>query len=270
MESYVWLIPAFFLTALTYASVGFGGGSTYLALMVLAGLSYKILPPLALVCNLIVVTGGLYHFARNGHLRLSRLLPFVIASLPFAYLGGKIKIGEELFLALLALSLAVAGLRLLLSFPPRPKLAKRESRTRFALSQILDPRSHSPLTAGMTHSAIGAVIGFLSGLVGIGGGIFLAPLLYLFRWGNAREIAAAASFFIFANSIAGLAGQLQKIGGADRAGELLPFWPLAVAVFAGGQIGSLFSVGVFSLATLQRATAVLILMVSGRIFWGLL
>ena len=164
------LAPLFFFAALAYASVGFGGGSTYLALLVLAGCSHTTTPKVALVCNLLVVTGGLVHHIRTGNFQLRRALPFVIFSVPMAYLGGRILIGRTAFLVLLGIALASAGLRLLFVDPQR-----LGSRIRVQLS--------TPLAVG-----VGAALGLLSGLVGIGGGIFLAPILYLSNRYRPKEI----------------------------------------------------------------------------------
>ncbi|MFH1018835.1 MAG: sulfite exporter TauE/SafE family protein, partial [Pseudomonadota bacterium] len=189
----VYLIPLFFLTALVYSSVGFAGGSTYLALLLLFQFPYTAIPKVALVCNLIVGAGALYHYIRGRHLSFGRVIPFVAASVPCAYLGGSLPIGKELFMALAAVSLAAAGLRLLF------------------IEKITEPVTPAgPFTVWSVGLGAGAVFGFLGGLVGIGGGIFLAPLLYLLKWGTPRQIAAMASFFIFANSLSGLAGQFHK------------------------------------------------------------
>ncbi|MBI4411952.1 MAG: sulfite exporter TauE/SafE family protein, partial [Deltaproteobacteria bacterium] len=156
MENIFYLVPLFFLTALIYASVGFGGGSTYLALLVLFNLPYLSIPKVALICNLVVVTGGLYHYIRNCHLPLKVALPFAIASVPMAYLGGSMPVGKNLFLILLGISLMGAGLRLLFFF-----------NTEIDANHGRPPKADAP-TWGLI---IGAPLGFLSGLTGIGGGI---------------------------------------------------------------------------------------------------
>lgn len=249
MDPMTLLLPLlFFLTALTYALVGFGGGSTYLALLVLFGLPYTTLPKIALLCNLIVVSGGCYHFARAGHLPWRRVLPWLLLSIPMAYVGGRIPISQERFLLLLGLSLAVAGLRL------------------FFIGREQAPRVRAATTEWALGLPIGAGLGLLSGLVGLGGGIFLAPLLYFLRWGSARHIAAAASLFIWVNSLAGFCGQVAKSGLSIDGHWLLP---LGVCVLLGGQVGSRLGSRRLPALGLQRITALFILGVAGRILWNL-
>lgn len=241
----------FFLTALIYSSVGFGGGSTYLALLVLFSVPYQSLPKIALLCNLVVVSGGIYHYVKDGHLKFGRIAPLIITSVPFAYLGGKTPISEKWFLVLLCLSLGVAGIRLFIGAKDSIRQENPAKKT---------------IASWFFGLALGAALGFLSGLVGIGGGIFLAPLLYFFRWGTAREIAAQSCFFIFANSLAGLAGQFAK-NTANVDGAIV--LPLILAVLLGGQVGTLLSMKKFPLQTLQKITATLVLFVAGQIFWRL-
>lgn len=250
MPTLTLLTLAFFFTALIYSSVGFGGGSTYLALLVLWGTSYQAMPQVALVCNLVVVTGALYQYVRAGHFSLARALPFVATSVPCAYLGGFLLIGKKIFLILLAISLGIAGITLLFS--------KSKQKGNPAAFQISSWKMGLPL---------GALLGFVSGLIGIGGGIFLSPILFLIRWGDARQIAAMASFFIFINSLAGLSGQFSKSGFLPEVSIILP---LALAVFAGGQIGSRLSVGKLSLIGIQRITAVLVLYAAAQMTWKIL
>ena len=221
-----WLPVGFFATALLYASVGFGGGSTYTALLALANTDFRVLPIISLTCNIAVVTGGILRFAQARQVPWRSALTLALVAAPLAFLGGLTPIKEKQFLLLLGGSLVFAGLALLLpraadrDDAPEPGKAKRAARW-------------MPLAA--------APLGYLAGLVGIGGGIFLAPLLHLTRWNSARRIAATTSLFILINSLTGLAGQLAKAG-PERFGEALGGGlPLLVAVVIGGQLGSLLA-----------------------------
>ncbi|MFH1262998.1 MAG: sulfite exporter TauE/SafE family protein [Pseudomonadota bacterium] len=249
MTAVLALVPLFFLTALVYSAAGFGGGSTYVALLLLFSLPHTVAPKIALLCNLVVVSGGVIHYVKGGWLPFRRVLPFVVGSVPAAYFGGRYPIAKETFLILAAFSLAVAGLALFFSGR--------------GMEERISKRFVREVPIGLVA---GAILGFLGGVVGIGGGIFLAPLLYFLRWGNARQIAAASSFFILVNSLSGLAGQFQK---SAYAYDLATIVPLAAAVFLGGQIGSRLSVGRLPLVAIQRTTACLILFVAGRLFWTL-
>lgn len=241
------LAAAFLLTALLYASVGFGGGSTYTALLAVAGVDYRMLPLIALVCNIVVVTGGSIRFARAGLVPWRRVLPLVAVSVPAAFLGGLTPIGEREFLLLLGASLLVAGGLLLLQ-PTR------------------DATASDPTPRPLRDGGLGAAVGYLSGLVGIGGGIFLSPIQHLTRWATAKQIAATASVFILVNSLAGLAGQLTKLGTAGLAG-LSAWWPLFAAVLIGGQIGSHAGIRLFGEVMVRRATGVLIVAVAVQLLW---
>jgi uncharacterized membrane protein YfcA len=214
----VLLIAGFFLTALLYAAVGFGGGSTYNALLALAGFDYRLLPIVSLACNVVVVSASSVQFARAGVTPWRKALTLALIAAPAAFVGGLTPIRQEAFLFVLGLSLVAAGLALLLRRAPERVGAPRPL-ARFA-----------PLVA--------APLGYLAGLVGIGGGIFLAPLLHLTRWAGARPIAASTALFILINSVTGLAGQLTKAGPSAFGEALGQHWPLLVAVIVGGQIGT--------------------------------
>lgn len=250
MDPLFYLIPLFFMTAVLYSSVGFGGGSTYLALLVLFQFPYMAIPKIALICNLLVVIGGLYHYVKTKNLSIRMVLPFALTSIPLAYLGGRLPISKEIFLALLGFSLLAAGARMF-----------------FAKELVAKSHNVNSSKAWALGLPIGGGIGFLSGLVGLGGGIFLSPVLYFLGWGNPKQIAASSSFFIFVNSLAGLLGQWSK-GSTDIEWQWL--LPLLMAVLIGGQIGSRLSVGKLSPFSLQRITAVVILLVAVRVFWGFL
>ena len=241
----VLLLP-FLMTAILYAAVGFGGGSTYNALLVLAEIDYRILPAIALLCNLIVVSGGVYRFYCAGYVDLRRIAPWIITSVPAAWIGGMLNISETLFVGLLGFSLLAASARLL--WP-----VNRAQNHLINQYSILPP-------------IIGAGLGMLAGLVGIGGGIFLAPILHLLRWDEPRKIAATCSVFILANSLAGLSGHMTKFSDAEF-GNIIAYWYLFPAVLIGGQIGSYLGTKRLNPDILRLLTALLILYVSARLLW---
>ena len=239
------LIVAFFVAALLYASVGFGGGSTYTALLALAEVDYRLLPLLSLACNIVVVAGSSLRFARARVTPWRNALLLTGVAAPAALLGGLTLIDEATFLTILGASLVLTALTLLL----RP----RETAT-----------GAPPRFAGLMP-VLAVPLGYLAGLVGIGGGIFLAPFLHLTRWDSARAIAATASLFILVNSLFGLAGQLLK-GGTGRLGAAIDFGlPLLVAVAIGGQIGSLLALKYLPQRWIRYGTAALTAWVGGRL-----
>ena len=243
------LAGGFFLTALLYASVGFGGGSTYSALLALAGTDHRVLPLISLACNIVVVAGATVRFARAGVTPWKGALTLTALAAPAAFLGGLVPIDRASFLLLLGASLVLTALTMLI--PVREETGESvQGRWAKAMPFVAAP------------------IGFLAGLVGIGGGIFLAPLLHLTRWRGAREIAATASFFILVNSMFGLAGQLAKNGPAMFSGAMVEALPLLLAVVVGGQIGSLMAVRVLPVKWIRWLTAALVFVVGVRLVAG--
>jgi uncharacterized membrane protein YfcA len=240
---------AFIAVAFLYASVGFGGGSTYTAILIESGLSYEIVPPVSLVCNIVVVAGGVFHFARAGHLDFRFASPLIIASIPAALAGGYVRIDETGFLTTLGLALLIAGVLL-----------------------ILDRRWGSQ--TGASHPlglpallGLGAGLGALAGITGIGGGIYLAPALHLSRLADAKVVAATCSLFILVNSIAGLGGQILKLGTEAEVLLNASYLVLPVAVLVGGQLGSRLGATSLPAAPIRRLTGVVILIVSLRLLW---
>ncbi|HZY78109.1 MAG TPA: sulfite exporter TauE/SafE family protein [Cyclobacteriaceae bacterium] len=234
METVIILAISFFIIALVYSSVGFGGGSSYLALMAVVGVSQETMRPSALLCNIVVVIGGSYIFGKEGHLDIRKSWPFIVASVPFAYLGGILKLSDHVFFLLLGSTLVLASLALWLQPSTGTKTLP----------------NNPPV-----NMVVSSVVGFLSGVVSIGGGIFLSPILHLTKWDTARKISAVASIFILANSIGGLAGQFSS--GAKIEWRFIV--PLLIAVLAGGQIGSRLGARKFNQLYIRRITAALIL-----------
>ena len=240
----------FFITAILYSSVGFGGGSTYLALMLIWDIPYYIFPIIALFCNIIVVSGNSINHVRSGNLNLKLLLPYLLGSIPFAFFGASIEISKNLFEILLFLILAAAGILL------------------FIESYFLKNKEFKLKKISIIFSVmIGSIIGFFSGMVGIGGGIFLSPILFLIKAGYPKQITAAASLFIFLNSLFGIAGQLTKNIVFD---EFLNFWPLFLVVLIGGQIGNLLNIKFLSNKTLALVTSLLVIFVAARMGFRIL
>ena len=234
----------FFVTALIYSSVGFGGGTTYLALLLIWGVPFTIFPLIALLCNIIVVTGNSINFIRSKNINFNLLFPYLLGSIPFAFIGGSIAIEKSLFEILLFFILLIAGIFLLID-------SKFFNKENIKIKKI--PK--------LVSIFIGSSIGFMSGIVGIGGGIFLSPLMFLMRAGHPKHITSSASLFILINSIFGIAGQLTK----DRVlNELIDYWPLFLLVFIGGQIGSFLNIKFFSNKLLAMLTSFLVLFVAIR------
>ena len=234
----------FIITATLYSSVGFGGGSTYLAFLLLWGVPYFIFPIIALSCNIIVVSGNCFNYIRAGNLNLKLLIPYLIGSIPFAYIGGSLPVEKKLFEILLFLVLAVAGLLLLFKF------------------KLYDDDEGNYKKVPITVSIIiGSLLGFISGIVGIGGGIFLSPILFLIRAGKTKHIITAASLFILINSLSGIIGQLTKNVVLI---EISNYWFLLLAVLVGGQLGNFLNLKMLPTRILALVTAVLVLFVAVR------
>lgn len=235
-----WEIFLFFLIiAFVYSSVGFGGGSSYLAVLAMYNLPYQEIRLTALICNVIVVVGGVYIYIKNKQVDWKKVLPITLVSVPMAYLGAVLKISQETFFLILGVTLIIAAVLL---------WVKTDAKNEQKLSQ--ESRS-----AVLGNSILGGGIGFLSGLVGIGGGIFLSPLLNLMKWDTPRKIAATSSVFILVNSVSGIFGQLSKLS-VDM--DYFRILSLCLAVLIGGQIGSRMSLK-WNALVIKRMTAILVL-----------
>ena len=241
------LIILFFATSTIYSSVGFGGGSTYLALLLLWGIPYTIFPVIALSCNIIVVTGNCINYSRAGNLDLKFLAPYLVGSIPMAFIGGALSIEKELFEILLFITLLLAGLFLLINFKTYNDNEENFRKIPLPLSIL-----------------IGGVLGFVSGVVGIGGGIFLSPILFLLRAAKTKVIITTASVFILINSLSGIVGQLTKNQVIE---EIINYWPLLIAVLIGGQIGNFLNIKILPTKILALTTSALVLFVAIRMFF---
>ena len=234
----------FLVTALLYSSVGFGGGSTYLALLLIWEIPYFIFPVIALLCNIIVVSGNCFNYIRAGNLNLKLLYPYLISSIPLAYVGGSLSIEKQLFEILLFLVLLVAGILLLFNFKSYDDKDEIYKKIPIFISIL-----------------VGGFLGFISGIVGIGGGIFLSPILFLIRAGRPKHIVTTASLFILINSISGLIGQLTKNAVLE---EIQNYWYLLIAVLIGGQVGNFLNLKIFPVRILALVTAALVLFIAIR------
>ena len=240
------ILLLFFSVAILYAAVGFGGGSSYLAILALTGIAFTQIRATALLCNIVVVLGNVWLFYQQKLINWKKVLPLVLTSIPFAFIGGYLKINQTFFFILLGFTLLFAAI------------------TMWNSKQIISSEKRLTKYTKTKNATYGGVIGFISGMVGIGGGIFLAPLLHLSKWDTPKKIAATASFFILVNSIAGLLGQYTNP-------DFIIDWELTsillITVFIGGQIGSRMSHRLLSPVQLKKATAILIAFVSIKILW---
>ena len=234
----------FLSTAVLYSSVGFGGGSTYLALLLIWGVPYFIFPVIALSCNIIVVSGNCFNYIKAGNLNLKLLVPYLIGSIPLAFIGGSLPIEKRLFEILLFLVLATAGALLLLNFKSYDDKEENYRKISIPVSIL-----------------IGGALGFIAGIVGIGGGIFLSPILFLIRAGRPKHIVTTASLFILINSVSGIIGQLTKNAVLI---EIPNYWYLLAAVLIGGQLGNFLNLRIFPTRILALVTAILVIFVAVR------
>jgi uncharacterized membrane protein YfcA len=243
---------SFFVTALIYASVGFGGGSTYSALLALANIDLAIFPLISLTCNIIVVLGGTFAFSKWNPSCFRMVLPWAIPSVPAALIGGQIDISKTVFLFSLALSLLISSV-CMLKMPQKP---------------LLDSCNKKSISAPIKLSIpVGFCLGVLSGLVGIGGGVFLSPILYALGKNQEKEIAGMCSIFILLNSTAGLIGHFIKAENVENtAYSLLAYCPLFLSVLVGGQIGAWSGARLIDPKWIRITTAILILYVSVQLF----
>jgi uncharacterized membrane protein YfcA len=235
---------SFLITAILYSSVGFGGGSTYLALLLIWDIPFYIIPVLALICNIIVVTGNSLNYIKAGNYNIRLLIPFLVGSIPLSFIGGTLDINKETFEILLFFVLSIAGFLLLInnkSYEDKNIIIKK-------LNVLFS-------------CFIGSILGFISGVVGIGGGIFLSPILFLLKAEYPKIIATTASLFILINSIFGIMGQFTK---EYILNEIMNYWPLFLSVLIGGFVGNFMSLKIFSNRRIAIITSLLVIFVAIR------
>ena len=225
-----------FFVSTTYSSVGLGGGTAYTALLAIFGASHRAIPPVSLTLNVVVTLVASINFIRGGHARPKLIAAFVVTSVPMAYLGGSLEVNRQLFYVILITLLLMVAARIYLWRQPAFDV-DLTGRTKIALSLV-----------------IGALLGLVSGMVGIGGGIFLVPLIILLGLGDQKEAAAAGAIFIFLNSLAGLSAHAQR-----HLPDLMDIAPLVGAVVLGGFLGSYLSSERLDRATIQRVLGVIVI-----------
>jgi uncharacterized membrane protein YfcA len=228
----IFIIVAIFIVAVLYSSVGHGGASGYLAVMAFLSVAPEVTRPTALVLNLFVASIATIQFYRSGYFSWRIFLPFAVASIPLAFVGGMIHLPTNVYKIILGAVLVFAAFRLAINLKGD--------------EDVREP----PIVWGLL---IGAVIGLLSGLVGVGGGIFLTPVLLLARWSETKTAAGVSAMFILVNSISGLAGNFRQA--MELSSDV---WLWIVAAVAGGIIGSTLGSRRFNSLTLRRVLALVL------------
>ncbi len=250
MTPSTWLVAClFFAVAFLYSSVGFGGASSYLAVMSLFSYPPEVASTIALTLNVLVAGVAFVNYYRNNHLKWHLLWPFLLTSIPAAFVGGTLKVSASIYQVLLNVILLYVAARL------------------FFLTEIQLPAAQERLRPswGLTLSA-GIAIGLLSGIVGVGGGIFLSPLIVLAGWGNVKQASASSAAFIVLNSLSGLAGRLWR--GSLNFGELGLVFVLVGLI--GGMLGSSLGARRLRHQSLQRVLGIILLLVVARNVWSAL
>jgi uncharacterized protein len=235
------IIIAIFIVAILYSSVGHGGASGYLAVMAFIGVMPEVTRPTALVLNVFVASIAAFQFYRSGHFSWRLLLPFAVTSIPMAFIGGMIMLPTTVYKVMLGAVLILAAARLAWKF-------------------VSDADIRSPPV--WLCLVIGAVIGLLSGLIGVGGGIFLTPILLLMNWSETKRAAGVSATFILVNSIAGIAGNYAQVL------KLPPnVWIWIAAAVIGGVIGATLGSKRFDSLTLRRVLALVLLFASVKLIF---
>lgn len=233
---------AFFIIALIYSSVGFGGGSSYTAILILSGLSPTMVAPIALASNIVVVSGNSYNYFKEKTTNSKLFWQLAISSVPLSYIGGVLKFDKTFIIWTLITALFLSGIALFIK-----STVKNSDKEKI---EEIHP---------LIIFTLGGILGLVAGITGIGGGIFLAPILFHLKAANAKEISATSSLFILVNSLSGLLGQLQK---ANFENVIINYWYLPLLVFFGGQIGNRLSLKIFRPKQLMLVTSMLVIFAS--------
>ena len=232
-----YLIPlSFFIVSFIYSSVGLGGGSSYTAIMAITGVSYHIIPSVSLILNLLVTFFGMVNFWRFGYVRYSLVIPFIITSVPFAYFAGSINLNESFFQVMLLVSLVIIAIRI------------------YILNDLVLSIQLTKVQKWFVIIFIGSSLGFIAGAIGIGGGIYLIPLIIILGLGTEKEAAAAGTIFVWSNSLAGLAPRYQFLRF-----EYDMLLPSILSVIIGGSLGSYFGATKYEPQTIQKIMGIIII-----------
>ncbi len=240
----IWLTILILISAILYSAVGHAGASGYLSAMALFGIEPNIMKPTALILNIIVAIIASWKFYRAGMYSWNVLLPFALPAIPFAYYGGAITLPGQFYKPIVGAILLISAIKFFIE----TKSFEKEDVNKIPIWQAV---------------LIGAGIGFLSGLTGVGGGIFLAPLLLFFRWAETKQTSGICAMFILANSIAGLAGQITKIPELPNV-----IWLWAFVVIIGGYIGAEFGSRKLNNPTIRKLLAVVLLIAGFKMIFA--
>lgn len=238
------LFLLFFIIAILYSSVGFGGGSSYLAILALTGIAFTQIRSISLLCNIAVVSLNVFHYQKQRLYDWKKVIPIISFSIPLAFIGGFIEVNKNIFFILLGFTLLLTSFVMWFN---KKIVSKHVNTNQINLSK---------------NSSYAGIIGFISGMVGIGGGIFLAPLLHLRQWDTPKRIAATASLFILLNSISGIIGYSLN---SNISLDWILTAMLIIVVLAGSFLGNRISRQFLTPIQIKKGTAILIAFVSIRI-----
>ena len=236
ISSPYFLAALFFIVAFIYSSVGLGGGSSYTALLAIFGISTIAIPMISLSLNLLVTSIGSYNFIRNKHGKTKLIFPFLVSSVPMAYLGGTLQLPKEIFYWILLISLIVVAARIYFWQNVAIKFEFKQN-DKIIISLV-----------------VGAILGLVAGIVGIGGGVYLVPLIIVLGLGTEKEAAACGAIFIWLNSFSGLLSRLQY-----NSIDLTNYIPLIIAVILGAALGSYMGSFKFSAKAMDKILGIVIL-----------
>ncbi len=236
LQTPYFIAALFFIVAFTYSSVGLGGGSSYTALMALLGVNTLAIPMISLTLNLFVTSVGSYNFIRNKHAKFNLIAPFFVSSIPMAYVGGALKLPKDIFYWVLWVSLLFVAARI---------YVWKDTTFKLNISQV-----------GKTIISLlaGSALGLVAGIVGIGGGIYLVPLILILGLGTEKEAAACGAIFIWLNSLSGLIARFQY-----NSIDLSNYIPLIIAVLVGGALGSFLGSTKYSPQTMQKTLGAVVI-----------